>query len=54
MIRNARLNGLITSLAKNLIPYGVPLLQYADDTIIYLKDDINNARNMKLVLTYMK
>jgi hypothetical protein len=45
MIRKAQLSGLITEKAENLIPHGVVVLQYADDTIICLKDDINNAKH---------
>ena len=33
MVRKAQGEGLITGLASNLIPGGVVLLQYADDTI---------------------
>jgi len=33
-----------------LIPHGVAILQYADDTIIYLEEDYENARNMKILL----
>lgn len=40
---------MIIGLAENLIPKGV-VLQYADDTIICLKDGIDNTRNMKLLL----
>jgi len=50
MVRQAQVNGLIYGLAENLIPNGVAILQYADDTIICLKDDIVVARNMKLLL----
>ena len=50
MIRFSQHNGLLTGLAENIIPHGVAVLQYADDTIIYLKENIENARNMKLVL----
>jgi hypothetical protein len=50
MIRKAQNNNLIVGLAENLIPKGVAVLQCADDTIIYLKDDIEVARNMKLLL----
>jgi hypothetical protein len=49
MIRKAQDNGLIVGLADNLIPKGVAVLQYADDTIICLKDGMDNARNMKLL-----
>lgn len=37
-------------LTDNLITGGVAILQYADDTIICLKDDFEKARNMKLLL----
>ena len=50
MVRHAQRNGLLTGLADNLIPHGVDILQYADDTIICLKENIDNARNMKLLL----
>jgi hypothetical protein len=50
MIREAQNNGPITGLADHLIAKGVVVLQYADDTIMCLKDDINNAKNMKLLL----
>jgi hypothetical protein len=42
MVRKAQRN--------NLVENGVAILQYADDTIVCLKDDINVARNMKLLL----
>ena len=50
MVRQAQRNGLITGLADNLIPQGIIILQYADDTIICLKENIDIARNMKLLL----
>ena len=37
MVRKAKLDGAITGLASNLIPNGVVLLQYANDTIVCLK-----------------
>ena len=50
MVRQAQRNGLIIGLAANLFSHGVVILQYADDTIICLKEDIDIARNMKLLL----
>jgi hypothetical protein len=50
MIRKAQNNHLIVGLAANLILKGVVVLQYADDTIICLKDDLEVARNMTLLL----
>jgi hypothetical protein len=50
MVRKTQNNNLIVGLAENLIPNGVAILQYADDTIICLKDDDEVAKNMKLLL----
>jgi hypothetical protein len=41
---------MVTSLISNLIPLGIAILWYADDTIIYLDYDLEKARNMKLML----
>jgi hypothetical protein len=42
---------LITGLISNLIPLGIAIiLQYADDTIFCLEHDLEEARNMKLLL----
>jgi hypothetical protein len=50
MVLRAQQNSLISGLIKNLIPRGVATLQYADDTIICLEHDMEQARNMKLLL----
>jgi hypothetical protein len=50
MIHKAQSNGLICGLVNHIIDNGIAVLQYADDTIICLKHDINGARNMKLLL----
>jgi len=50
MVRQAQSNGLLCGLADNLIDKVVAILQYVDDTIICLKDDVKIARNMKLLL----
>ena len=44
LVRQAQENNMITGLASHLITNGVAILQYADDTIICLKDDIDKAR----------
>lgn len=49
MIHNAQRNGLVIGLANNLIPNGIAVLQYADDTILCLENNIDKARNMKLL-----
>ena len=43
MVHKAQENGLITGLIDHIIDRGVAILQYADDTFIFLKHDINNA-----------
>ena len=50
MVSKAQKSGLIIGLAGNLIPNGVVLLQYTDDTIVCLRNDLEGARNMKLLL----
>jgi hypothetical protein len=50
MVRKAQESNMIVGLADKLIPKGVAILQYADDTIICLKNDDEVARNMKLLL----
>jgi hypothetical protein len=50
----AQHNGLVIGLISNLIPTGVAILQYADDTIICLKNDLEKARNVKLLLYFFE
>lgn len=52
MIRQSQESGIIRGLASNLIPNGVVVLQYADDTIICLEEDIEMAKNLKLLYLY--
>jgi len=50
MVHKAKEYGLITGLISHIIPNGVAILQYADDTIIFLKHDLSGAIHMKLLL----
>ena len=50
MLSSAQRNGHLTGLVPHLIPKGITHLQYADDTIVFLKHDINGAVHMKLLL----
>jgi hypothetical protein len=50
MVQIAQENTLIKGLIADLIPKGVAILQYADDTILCLEDDTETVRNMKLLL----
>lgn len=50
MVHNVQQSGTITGLADNLIPKGVAILQYADDIILCLENNIETTRNTKLLL----
>jgi hypothetical protein len=50
MIQNAQQSGLISGLADQILDGGYAILQYADDTILFIKDDLEGARNLKLLL----
>jgi hypothetical protein len=50
MVLKAQINDRITGLIDNLIPKGVAILQYANDTIMCLENNVENARNVKIIL----
>lgn len=50
MIHRAQTNKLFCGLVDHIVENGIVVLQYADDTIIRLKHDVEGARNMKLLL----
>lgn len=50
MVLKAQDNGLITGLINRIIPNGVAIMQYADDTIVFLKHDLEGALHMKFLL----
>ena len=50
MIGRAKENGQVGGLVPHLVDGGLSILQYADDTIIFMEHDLAKARNMKLVL----
>jgi retron-type reverse transcriptase len=52
MVHKAQKNGLIKGLVPNYIEHGVAILQYADDTILYMDDEVESAQNMKLLLFF--
>jgi hypothetical protein len=51
LIKRAKENGQINRIIPHLVDDGLSILQYADDTIIFLDHDIDQAKNMKLLLT---
>src|SRR4051812_28350914 len=50
LIGREKEDGQVGGLIPHLVDGGVSILQYADDTIIFMEHDLAKARNMKLVL----
>jgi hypothetical protein len=50
MVVRAQENNRVVGLVSILIPKGIAIIQYADDTIMCLGADENQARYMKLLL----
>jgi hypothetical protein len=50
MVQIAHGNNLVKGLIPNIIPRGVAILQYADDTIMCMEDDLETLTNMKFLL----
>ena len=50
MIERAVDSGLIRGLSDDLLEKGVSILQYADDTILLLQNNLEQARNLKFIL----
>jgi hypothetical protein len=50
LISRAKAEGLVGSLIPHLADGGLSILQYADDTILFIEHDLAKAVNMKLIL----
>jgi hypothetical protein len=50
LIQRAKEDGQVEGLIPHLVEGGVSILQYADDTIIFMDHDLDKALNMKLIL----
>jgi hypothetical protein len=50
MIERAKNDGLIEGVIPHLIDGGLSILQYADDTILFMEHDLEKAQNLKLIL----
>jgi hypothetical protein len=50
LISRAKEDGQVDGLIPHLVDGGVSILQYADDTIIFMQHDLEKALNMKLIL----
>jgi hypothetical protein len=51
MIKRAKVDGLIDGAFPHLVDGGISILQYADDTILFMEHDFEKARNRKLILS---
>jgi hypothetical protein len=51
MIHKAQENGLIKGLVENYIEQGLVVLQYADDIILCIEDDLESVQTMKSLLS---
>ena len=52
LINRAKEDGQVADLIPHLVDGGVSILQYADDTIIFMEHDLDKALNMKLILCF--
>ena len=50
IIARAKEDGQVEGLIPHLVEGGVSILQYADDTILFMSHDLEKALNMKLIL----
>jgi hypothetical protein len=50
LISRAKDDGQVGSLRPHLVEGGVSILEYADDTILFMEHDLEKALNMKLLL----
>ena len=51
LIKRAKDDGQIGGVIPHLVDDGLSILQYADNTILFLDHDIEQAKNMKLLLS---
>jgi hypothetical protein len=50
MIEHAKVDGQIEGLIPHLVDGGLSVVEYADDTILFVEHDIEKAQNLKLIL----
>jgi hypothetical protein len=50
IIERAKADGLIEGVVPHLVDDGLSILQYADDTILFMEHDLEKATNLKLIL----
>jgi hypothetical protein len=50
LITQAKEDGQIRGLVPHLVDGGISILQYADDTILFMEHDLEQVANIKLLL----
>ena len=50
LVERAKLDGQISGVTPHLVEDVLSILQYADDTILFMDHDLDKARNLKLLL----
>ena len=51
MIERAKNSDQIAGVVPHLVDGGLSILQYADETILFMEHDIEKAKNLKLILS---
>jgi hypothetical protein len=54
IIERAKIDGQIEGVVPHLVDGGLSILQYANDTILFMDHDLENARNLKLILSALE
>jgi hypothetical protein len=50
LIEHAKANGQVGSLIPHLVEGGISVLQYVDNTILFMEHELQKILNMKLIL----
>jgi hypothetical protein len=50
LINRTKADGQVEGVIPHLVDGGLSIFQYADDTILFMKHDLEKARNLKLIL----
>lgn len=54
LISRAKENNLIMGVVPHLVDGGLSVLQYADDTILFMDHNLQQAKNLKLILCFFE
>jgi len=49
-INRAKVDNQLRGVVPHLVEGGLSILQYADDTVLFMEHDLEHAQNMKLIL----